>query len=358
MSHAITNSRFLSLGLTWVKATTKLLICLFLGAGCLAGCAASSGPEPDGRDAASDDGGPDAGEIGDGADPGSDSGPGDQEQPGDVDLGDHFGLWIPTGMQACATGWAFGGQVDQSGSTEVTGRIIFQPGMVRLYRDRSSFAADLIQQVEWGFDRRIGTPVAEGQFVREEDLFTYDQSFSMGDKTMDIQLQVWFGTSDGTPPPQVITLGEDALAHWGITVGGSVGNASLQFLSCTHTIFDHSVHVYTFGDDDQLKIEACATCPNQMCKNSIGALERAEVRIGGVRRVVVEPLHLSLWFGQHDWYGDGLVYLEEPIGAASGLVFSFGVYPDMPGDEIQLFDRDLQVTSTHPVTRSERRDSW
>ena len=272
----------------------------------------------------------------------------------DVDLGDAYGLLVPTGFQACSqVGYLSSENMPAVLSTFA--RLTFKPGLYLLDKDQTSFEADLIEQVEWNREPRIATSTGPGHFIREDERYTYIQDFVFGQEQMRIEMRVSFGANGDPDPGQVIELNETHLVGYRVSLEALVGVINLYFSACTCDTFTHRVVDYTFEDGDLLSVEICSFCADY-CKNSIGRIPRADVTFSGESRTLSDQMQLAIVYGQHDWYGSLLVYLREPLAGYAGLVLSFGNL--LEGATVDLFDENLQVIQTKTVTNTETRPGW
>ena len=334
-----------------MKETSWRVAWLFSVLGIALLCSACAGGGGEGDAGASD---ADA-HVEDGADADSDA---DSDADGtsltDVDLGDAYGLLVPTGFQACSQAGYLWSE-DLPDVLRLFARVTFKPGLFRLDKDLTSFEADLIEQVEWSREPQIATPTGPGQFTREDERYTYIQDFVFGQEQVRIEMRVSFGPNGDTDPGQVIELNEAHLVGYRVSLGALVGVTNLYFSACTCDTFTHRVVDYTFDDGDLLSIEVCSFCADY-CKNSTGRIPRADVTFSGESRTLSDQMQLAIVFGQHDWYGTALVYLREPLAGYAGLVLTFGNM--LEGGTVDLFDESLQVIQTKNVTQTEIRPAW
>ncbi len=290
--------------------------------------------------------------VEDGADADSDA---DGTSLSDVDLGDAYGLLVPTGFQACSqAGYLWSEDIPDV--LRWFARVTFKPGLFRLDKDLASFEADLIEQVEWNREPQIATPTGPGQFTREDERYTYTQDFAFGQDLMRLEMRVSFEPNEGPDPGQVIELNETHFMGYRVSLGALISVTSLYFNACTCDTFTSRVVDYTFEDGDLLSIEVCSICPGDFCKNSTGRIPRADVTFSGESRTLSDQMQLSIVFGQHDWYGTALVYLREPLAGYAGLVLTFGNM--LEGGTVDLFDESLEVIQTKNVTQTEIRPAW
>lgn len=112
------------------------------------------------------------------------------------ELGEDFGMVVPTGMAFC-----------QPQSAIVT----LRPGLIRLPRDQEVFAADLVESVQLGPDGRKASAATAGIFTRGTDWggyaqlyeYTFRQSFLDGLDSVVFELIMAYGLQDGVPTMQV-----------------------------------------------------------------------------------------------------------------------------------------------------------
>jgi hypothetical protein len=282
---------------------------------------------------------------------GSDPGSGDDGTVTDEDLGDDYGLLVPAGFQACAMpGFIWPEYV--ADTVAGLGRITIKPGLYRLYRDRDTFTADLIEQVEWGPEPRTGTPTDPGTFTRQGENYTYVQEVLFGQDLMQVELRVSFEVWEEPGPGPVIELNETAFTDFRVSLGATLGTTGSYFLACACEKIDNGVYTFTLDDGDTIAVQVCSFCGG-MCKNSEGFCNRAEVSFSGQSRTVEDPTQLGIRFGQHDWSANVLVYLREPLAGYSGAVIELGNL--LMGQTAHLFDQTYQIVETKGVTNTEHR---
>jgi hypothetical protein len=330
-----------------MRAALTLFACLLTG-GVLAGCSSSTGKAP--ADGAPADGAStDLTRV--------DLAPGDAADS----LGKDFGLLIPQGTRLCSM---FSG-TDVFSNLDSKGRVTFRAGLFRLPRDRTSFAADLVEKVELAPGPVEATPQSEGRFTRtiegtaQSGYYRYElqQTFSHGQRRYELSLFLRFEVKDGAAARQVVTLDQGALID-----DGSVGLSGkpqgqqygTRYTSCGHELFNKNTVTVTVANGDELVFEIrtlippCNT-PGLSCAGGpgMGALVQTRLVRGATERSVSDFFR-QVFTAQHHTFGRSyLARFDKPVGDAHGVA----LLVEKP-DELSYLDAGLKVVSKAVISNT------
>lgn len=315
---------------------------------------------PDGAVDGVEDAGGDAGDepgSDPGADPGADVGWDAGGLP-DHDPESSFLLIIPPGARLCTVFCE--GRTWQD-EYQMRGRVDLRPGAYVLVRNEGSFDGDLVAGVVFGPDDVPAQKNGPGSFEAvshyESWQYRFRQEYRLQNEPYQLQVMIWFESYFWEPgwPAQVTLEGEFAAAWCWARADLSAGSGWCEERQnfCFHdlSMMPGVDHRGTTASGDRVLVEirhaqACQVAGNTGCEE----VDRAELSLGGLQRVLSDPAALIYSAGHHNMDQKYLLVLDEPIGdTAAVLVESPGFGPTQGGVLVRL-DAALQPLGSEPFT--------
>jgi hypothetical protein len=281
-----------------------------------------------------------------------------------LDLGQDYALVIPAGTQVCSdkrSTWdIFGGYQNRM-------RITFEDGVVSLPNDQDSFERSWIASVEFGPERTLLTPLANGSFTRTNSAervdYQFVQAFSDGAKTYTLTYDVWFDPNlqedrlrifdelylspPITYPVKTIelTVDGDEYERW-------------YFLTCLYDLYLPVQHRVVTADGAELELEERVYSSSDACMLACPtALLQASFQLGQDQRLVQDPFRLAFVDSQHNWFDQFLVVFDDPVDDIHALHF-FPADNDAPEKKVDYLDAELNVIRVSLVTNHTTVELW
>jgi hypothetical protein len=235
---------------------------------------------------------------------------------------------------------------------QMQGHIDLIPGAYVLPRTAGSFDGDLVAGVIFGPDHVPAQVNGPGSF--EAVLYygswqyLFRQEYLLGAEPYHLQVMIWFESyfwEDGWPAQ--VTLEGEFAATWiwaRADLGAVTGYCQDLQTFCFYDLSSMSGvdHLGTTASGDQVLAEirhaqACQVAGNTGCDE----VDRAELNLGGVQRVLNDPGALIYSAGHHNIGQKYLLLLDEPIGDTAAVLVEAPDFGQTQGGALVRLDDAL-----------------
>jgi hypothetical protein len=239
------------------------------------------------------------------------------------------------------------------------GRIDLIPGGYVLPRSGGSFDGELVAGAVFGPDRvpvQVNGPGSfEAVYYYGAWQYIFRQEYLLGAEPYHLQIWIWFEPyfwEDGWPA-QVTLEGEFAAAWCSARadLGDATGFCQDRQTFCFHDLSSMPGvdHRGTTAGGDRVLVEirhaqACQVAGNTGCEK----VDRAELSLDGLQRVVSDPGALIYSAGHHNADQKYLLVLHEPIGETAAVLVESPGYGQTQGGALLRLDDDLQPLGSEP----------
>lgn len=314
--------------------------------------------------ACSDGGGPTDGAVDSvedaGGDPGADVAPdGTGEDAGglpDHDPESSFLLIVPPGT-GMFTVFCEGRTWQEE--YQMQGRIDLVPGAYVLPRTEAPLDGDLVAGVVFGPDHLPAQVNGPGSFEVTYYYgawqYVFRQEYLLASEPYHLQVWIWFEPSFWGPDwPAQATLEGEFAATWSwaqadLGAGGVWCEDRQTF--CFHDLSSMPGvdHLGTTASGDQVLAEiryaqACQVAGNTNCEE----VDRAELSLGGVQRVLNDPAALIYSAEHHNFAQKYLLLLDEPIGGTAAVLVEAPDFGQTQGGALVRLDEALEPLGSEP----------
>jgi hypothetical protein len=250
---------------------------------------------------------------------------------------------------------------------QMQGRIDLVPGAYVLPRTEGPLEGDLVAGVVFGPDQIPAQVNGPGSFEAISYYgswqYLFRQEYLLGNEPYHLQVMIWFESYfwENGWPAQVTLEGEFA-ATWCTAradLGASSGWCEERQNFCFHdlSMMPGVDHQGTTASGDQVLVEirharACQVAGNTGCEE----VDRAELSLGGVQRVVDDPAALIYSAGHHNVDQKYLLLLDEPIGDTAAVLVESPNFGQTQGGALIRLDDALQPLGSEPF--SDWQSTW